>query len=137
MRYLCIDLGGRRTGLAVGDDETRVVCPLDVVEAAPGPALLGAIDRAIRDQAPGALVVGLPLNMDGTEGPPAKQVRDFGRQVHDRSGLPVHFQDERLTSEAAEAHLDGSGRTHREKKRLRDALAAAEILRDYLRSLAP
>src|SRR5262245_34402408 len=46
MRYLCIDLGGKRTGLAAGDDETGVVCPVGIIEAAPGPALLGAIDQA-------------------------------------------------------------------------------------------
>ncbi len=133
MRYLCIDLGGKRTGLAVGDDETGVVCPLQVVEAAPGPALLGLLDRVIRDQAPDALVVGLPLNMDGTEGPAAKGARDFARQIADRCGRTIHWQDERLTSDAAEEHLDGSGRTHKQKKQIRDALAAAEILRDFLR----
>jgi putative Holliday junction resolvase len=70
--------------------------------------------------------------MDGTEGPAARSARDFARQIAERSGRPIHWQDERLTSDAAEDHLDGSGRTHKQKKQIRDALAAAEILRDFL-----
>ncbi|MHC4768919.1 MAG: Holliday junction resolvase RuvX, partial [Planctomycetota bacterium] len=77
-----------------------------------------------------------PLNMDGTEGPRAKRVRDLGRQLGQRTDRPIHYQDERLTSFAADAQMAGSGRTHREKKELRDALAAAEILRDFLQASA-
>ncbi|MHC4949015.1 MAG: Holliday junction resolvase RuvX [Planctomycetota bacterium] len=133
MRYLCLDLGERRTGVAVGDDETGVVTPLDVLAIAPGPALDAAVDAAVARHEPDAVVVGLPLNMDGTEGPPAAAARRVADAVAGRTGLPVHVQDERLTSFAAEQHLAGSGRTHRGKARVRDALAAAEILRDFLR----
>ena len=80
-----------------------------------------------------ALVIGLPLHMDGRESPRSAAARAFGAAAGARWSLPVHFQDERLTSFAAEGHLDRSGRTHREKKEIRDALAAAEILRDHLR----
>lgn len=132
MRYLGVDLGRRRTGLAVGDDETGLVTPLRVVECAAGAAQLDAILAAVADHDPGAIVIGLPLNMDGTEGPPASHAREIGRQIESRSARPVRFQDERLTSFAAEELLDRSGRTRGEKKKVRDALAAAEILRDYL-----
>ena len=74
--------------------------------------------------------------MDGSEGPQARRVRAFGQRLAQRTDRPIHYQDERLTSHAAEAQLAGSGRTHREKKHLRDALAAAEILRDFLRARA-
>jgi putative Holliday junction resolvase len=70
--------------------------------------------------------------MDGTEGPAAKAARDFGERLAARSNLPVHFQDERLTSYAADQSMAQSGRTHKQKKELRDALAAAELLREIL-----
>jgi len=135
LRYLAIDLGNARTGLAVGDDVTNIVTPVDVVEVPRKPTdarLLDAIMKAIERQAPGAIVVGLPINMDGTEGPAAESSRSFGAALAERSGLHVFFQDERLTSFAAEQQLAGTGRTRKEKQGLIDALAAAQILRDFL-----
>lgn len=146
MRYLAIDLGDKRTGLALGDDETGQAFPLDVVEAPmggpdAGERLLGALASAIDEHlgtGPGrekraALVVGLPFNMDETEGARAKLVRAFAARIGERSGLAVHFQDERLTSADADWSMAGSGLTRGEKKKKRDALAAAAILRDFLR----
>ncbi len=132
MRYMAIDLGGKRTGLAVGDDQTRFVSPVDTIEAAQGPLLLAGIRKAVEEHGPGALVVGLPINMDGTEGPSARRVRGFAAEIARATALPVHFQDERLTSFAADQAMARSGRTHGQKKALRDALAAAELLRDFL-----
>jgi putative Holliday junction resolvase len=135
VRYLAIDLGAKRTGLALGDDVTLFVAPLDVLEVPRHPddaRLLGAVCAAIEAQAPGAIVIGLPINMDDTEGPAAKSARAFGESLHQRTQLLVHFQDERLTSFAAERDLAGSGRTRQEKRALADALAAAHILRDFL-----
>lgn len=132
MRYLCIDLGERRTGLAAGDDETGLVAPLDVVQLPKGEPLVQTLLKSIRDQGPAALVLGLPVNMDGSEGSAARSVREFGQNLRDRTGLPVYYQDERLTSYAADQAMARSGRTRKQKKELRDALAAAEILRDFL-----
>ena len=132
MRYLAIDLGDKRTGLAAGDDVTGVVTPLVVLEVPRGDALVEAVSRAAAEHRPDALVLGLPLNMDGTEGDRARLTRVFGTALATRSGLPLHYQDERLTSDAASERLARSGRTHRQKKAIRDALAAAEILRDFL-----
>ena len=132
MRYLAIDLGDKRTGLAAGDDETKLVSPLTVLEVPRGEALLEAIIEQIAEQGADAIVVGLPLHMDGTEGERAKIARTFGEQVRERTGKPVEYQDERLTSYAADGRMAQTGRTHKKKKQLRDALAAAEILRDYL-----
>ncbi len=153
MRFLSIDLGDKRTGLAVGDSETGVVSPLTVLEVslnvAQGDLLLEAIARASEEQlgparrpgtpgarldSPGELVIGLPLNMDGTEGPRAKLVRAFARRVAQRTGRAFHYQDERLSSAAAEWTLNRSGMTHQQKKEKRDALAAASILQDFLAS---
>jgi putative Holliday junction resolvase len=136
MRYLCFDLGDKRTGIAAGDDETGVVTPAGMLPTPHGEELVKAVLEAIETHGPDALVLGLPLNMDGTEGAQAKRVRDFGRQLGQRTDRPIHYQDERLTSYAADARMAGSGRTHKEKKESRDALAAAEILRDFLEAKA-
>lgn len=142
MRYLCIDLGDKRTGLAVGDAQTRLVSALSVLESPigvrGGEGLLDALSKAVDEQlgtGAGELVVGLPLNMDDSEGPRAKMVRAFAARLGERVGRVVHFQDERLTSAAADWSMARSGMTRGEKKQKRDALAAAEILRDFLAGL--
>jgi len=132
MRYLAIDLGAKRTGLAAGDDVVGLVQPVEVVQVPRGPALLDALARAVDRHGPDALVVGLPLNMDGSEGAGAKDAREFGAAIAARTSLPVHFHDERLTSFEADERMARSGRTHREKKELRDALAACAILEAFL-----
>ncbi len=153
LRYLSIDLGDKRTGLAVGDSETGLVSPLTVLEVsmvvAQGDLLIEAIARASEEQlgpsrrpgspgarldSPGELVIGLPLNMDGTEGPRSKVVRAFARRVAQRTGRSFHYQDERLTSAQADWQMAKSGMTHQQKKERRDALAAAAILQDFLAS---
>jgi putative holliday junction resolvase len=139
MRILCIDLGDKRTGLAVGDPITRIASPVDVLEIPAaqrdGAALAQAIAAAARDHNARTLLVGLPLNMDGTEGPRAKLVRTFGERLAKATGLPVIYQDERLTSSQADWQMAQSGLTHQGKKARRDALAAAAILGDYLANL--
>lgn len=140
MRYLCIDLGDQRTGLAVGDAVTRLAGPVGVLEVPMaregGAALLAAIASAITDQGPQALVIGLPLNMDGTEGPRARLVRGFADRLAATTKLPVHFQDERLTSADADWRMARSGLTRGQKKSRRDAIAATAMLEDFLKSLA-
>ncbi|MCZ6852242.1 MAG: Holliday junction resolvase RuvX [Planctomycetota bacterium] len=132
MRYLAIDLGERRTGLAVGDDQTGVVTPLSILELPRGEGLIEALLKALQEHSPDEIVLGLPLNMDGTEGAPAKRVREFAKTLRKRCECVVHCQDERLTSYAADQRMARTGRTHKQKKWMRDALAAAEILRDFL-----
>ena len=135
LRYLAIDLGTVRTGIAVGDDVTHIVTPVDVIGMPRGSDdawLIDAIVKAIERHNPGAIVIGLPINMDGTEGPAAAAARAFGSALAKKSGLDVHYQDERLTSFAAEQQVAGTGRTRKEKRELIDALAAAHILRDFL-----
>ena len=132
MLIMAIDLGDKRTGLAIGDEGTGTAMPVEVLEVARGPALLDAVSEAIRSHGPGRLVVGLPLNMDGTEGDRARLCRQFGTELQQMSGLPVSFQDERLSSDEANRRMARSGRTHVAKKRLRDALAACVVLEDFL-----
>jgi putative Holliday junction resolvase len=132
VRYLAVDLGAKRTGLAAGDDVVRLVQPVEVVQVSRGPALLDALARAVDRHGPDELVVGLPLNMDGTEGAGAEEAREFGALLAARVGIPVRFQDERLSSFEADERMARSGRTHREKRELRDALAACAILEAWL-----
>ena len=133
MRYLAIDLGDKRTGLAVGDDETGLATPAATLPVTLGPALVEAIVRMIRDHEVDTLVLGLPLNADGSEGPRAKGTRQFGLTLQAATDVPIFYQDERLTTYAADQRLARTGRTHQQKKAARDAIAAAEILQDFLR----
>lgn len=142
MRYLAIDLGDKRTGLAVGDAVTGIVSPLHVLEVSiaerGGDALLEALAAAVAElfspYAQAELVIGLPMNMDGTEGPRARHVREFAARLAARlrPQRVLHFQDERLSSADADWQMARSGKTHKEKKQIRDALAAATVLRDFL-----
>lgn len=138
MRCLAIDLGDRRTGFASGDDVLAIVQPLFVVEAPTRALQIAAALRAIDEFGPDRLVIGLPYNMDGSEGPRARLVREFAAELAARMPrfprIAIDFQDERLSSFAAEQRLARSGRTRGEKKALRDALAACAILEDYLRA---
>ena len=143
MRYLAIDLGDQRTGLAAGDSVTGLSGPVGVLEtpisAAGGAALVDAIAAAVEEQlgrSTGELVVGLPLNMDGTEGGRAKLVRDFAARIIARTGRAVRFQDERLSTADADWAMARSGLTRKQKKERRDALAAAAILKDFLAGLS-
>jgi putative Holliday junction resolvase len=132
MRYLAIDLGDKRTGLAVGDNELRMAQPVCVLQIPIGDLLITAITKAIEEQGVDALVMGLPLNMDGSLGQRVEITKTFAEKLRAATNLDIHFQDERLTSSAAEEQLSGSGKTHKQKKKIRDALAAAEILNDFL-----
>tara|TARA_Y100001933_G_scaffold252566_1_gene291709 strand:- start:872 stop:1321 length:450 start_codon:yes stop_codon:yes gene_type:complete len=140
-RLIAIDLGDKRTGLAMGDTVTGIASPAGLlkipIDRQNGDALLGAIVGAIDDLVgTGAadLVVGLPVNMDGTEGPRAKIVRAFTARIGERTGRAVHFQDERQSSMAADARMAQTGLTHKQKKARRDAIAAVVILQRFLDS---
>ena len=113
---------------------------MQIAHANGGP-LLEAIARAVEHhlgedpkREPGELVVGLPLNMDDTEGPRARIVRSFCDRLTQRTARTIHLQDERLTSVEADWRMAGTGMTHKQKKSRRDAQAAAAILRDFLES---
>ena len=132
MLILAIDLGDKRTGIAIGDEGTRTVMPVEVLEIPRGPSLIDALVATIISHGADEVVIGLPLNMDGTEGERAGICRAFGASLHKQTGVVVHFQDERLSSDEANRRMARSGRTHNAKKRLRDALAACVVLEDYL-----
>lgn len=111
---------------------------VDIKHANGGP-LLEAVARVVEEHlgdnprlSKGEIVIGLPLNMDGTEGQRTRIVRAFGERLRSRCGRDVHYQDERLTSADADWQMAQTGLTHQQKKERRDALAAAAILKDFL-----
>jgi putative holliday junction resolvase len=137
MRTLAIDYGRRRMGLAISDESGRLAAPLDVVQVT-SPAMAARLAaEAARRQGAERLLVGLPLNMDGTFGPAAAEAAAWGRELSRAAGLPVTFVDERLSSFAAEQTLieqkrAGRKLTRKDKRRRQDALAAADFLQAFL-----
>lgn len=137
MRTLAIDLGTRRVGLALSDEGGRFATPYEVLtvngtETAVEP-ILGVIAREGVER----VVIGLPLNMDDTIGGAAREAVTWGRALESRSGRPVVFVDERLTSFSAEQELAdrrrrGQKLTRAGKKKQLDALSAATFLQEFL-----
>ena len=131
MRYLAIDHGQKRTGLAVSDASEALVSPYSVIETANEEELLRRIIDVLDAEEIDAVVVGLPLNMDDTEGKRAQQVRQFVLMLQQRTDKAVHLHDERLSSFEAQ-HLIGDLKLTRKRKKKRlDAIAAAAILRSF------
>ena len=132
-RLLGIDHGTRRVGVALSDAERRIASPLTTIEVTRDAQ---RVFRQIADLAgewgAAELVVGLPLNMDGSEGPQAKAAREFGRSLERVAGLPVQFWDERLTSHSAEEAMGEADLTRGQMKGRLDRVAAAIMLQSYL-----
>ena len=132
MRIAALDVGDARVGIAVSDELGLTVRGLGMIRRVGGQRDLEALRRLLEPCGPERLVVGLPLNMDGTEGPRARKTRAFGERVGAHLGLPVEFWDERLTTVAAEQVLRDAKVNWRRRKGLVDEVAATVILRDYL-----
>jgi len=130
MRYLAIDYGNKRTGLAICDPAETIASPLTVIEGQKD--LLKKIAEIARSENVEAIVLGLPLNMDDSQGFQAKLVLQFADRLKKLIDIPIHLQDERLSSFAAEQKLASSEFTRKKKKKRLDAIAAAEILEAFL-----
>lgn len=135
MRIMAIDYGDRRIGLAVSD-ESAVLCgeafTLEEWDMAKAAARIAgeAARRGV-----GLFVLGLPKNMNGTEGPRAEQSRSFAELLKVESGLPVALWDERRSSVEAHGILRANGKREKKHKKTVDAVAAALILEGYLGTL--
>jgi putative Holliday junction resolvase len=129
VRTLGIDLGDKRVGLALSDEDGSFASPLQVLERTGDRALLADVARIVRDKEVGAIVVGLPLHMDGREGPEAKRARTFAARLADKTRRPVELWDERWSTIAAErAMREVPGR----RKGPSDHVAAALLLQSFL-----
>jgi putative Holliday junction resolvase len=132
-RLLALDWGDIRIGLAVCDETQLIASPLETVTRRAGkrypmPALL---DLVARNAAVG-LVVGLPLTPEGDEGDAAREARALGELVAGRTGLPVEYWDERMTTARALRSIQEQGGSTRGRKEDVDALAAAVLLQGFL-----
>jgi putative pre-16S rRNA nuclease len=133
---LCIDPGERRIGVAMSDASRLLASPVTVLDRGRAglPPILDALSDLARREEATLLVIGLPLNADGSEGPQARRAREFARVASRVIGLPIELWDERLSTREAEEIARAQGknlRRMRERGQL-DALAAAAILQDYL-----
>jgi putative Holliday junction resolvase len=132
VRYLGIDLGRARIGLALADDILRTARPLRAVRRSDEAADLAEIGNVAREYEVTRAVVGLPFNMDGTEGASARLARAFAPRLASALGVPVDLFDERLSTFEAEDRLRARGVSARDMKGQVDAEAAAVILQEWL-----
>lgn len=132
MRYLGLDVGRARIGLALADDVLRTARAHLTVSRRGDAADLDAIAEVAAAFEVTRAVVGLPLNMDGTEGGSARLARAFAAKLEARLGLPVELHDERLSTFEASTRLREQGLSARDQKGLIDAEAAAVILQGWL-----
>jgi putative Holliday junction resolvase len=131
-RILAIDYGRVRHGIAVSDALGMASHPLPALQRSSPERDDAVLAALIEERDVRSLVVGLPLNMDGSEGPMAKEVRAFAERLGKSLGLPVEMEDERLSTDEAEAFLSQAGLRPSDRRKLRDSVAAAVILRSVL-----
>ncbi|QNK39159.1 Holliday junction resolvase RuvX [Caproicibacter fermentans] len=132
MKILAVDLGMARTGLAVCDEGEVLASPVRVVAQRNRERLAEAVAREAAALAVGQIVVGLPRNMDGSEGESAQNARKFAELLKAQSGLPVELWDERGTTITAHGYLNDTDTRGKKRKAVIDAVAATVILQDYL-----
>ncbi|MFN7096196.1 MAG: Holliday junction resolvase RuvX [Gammaproteobacteria bacterium] len=128
-----IDFGLRRIGIAVGQTLTQHANPLKIILAQKGEPDWGQFEKLIKEWQPLALIIGIPLNMDGTTQPMTYKARRFAMQLKNRYQLPVHGMDERLTSREVRQNLFEQGGYRAIQKHDIDALAAKIILEEWMK----
>ncbi len=134
MIILSVDYGDKRSGLAVCDKNETIASPVGTLTAKGRTALIEMIAEKADEYSAGMIVVGLPKNMDGTEGFRADSCREFARLLEERTSLPVQMQDERLTTVSAYNDLHAAGLRGAKAKGAVDALSAVIILEDFIRT---
>ena len=130
-RIVCLDIGDVRIGVAVSDPSGTIATPMEVIRRIGWGPDVRKIKSICDHYGTNRILSGLPLNMDGTEGFQAQKVRDFCRQL-EAAGLSVTFQDERLSTVAAEDTLIEGGMSRSNRKQNVDKVAAALILQQWL-----
>ncbi|HTF55828.1 MAG TPA: Holliday junction resolvase RuvX [Planctomycetota bacterium] len=135
MKVLALDHGDSRTGLAISAGSIAVALPTVAMKGDGRDA--DRIAKAAKDAEAERIIVGLPLNMDGTEGPRAKMAREFAESLRTATPLPVEMWDERLSTVEGESRLRAAGLDRREMSKRKDAAAAIVILESYLRKARP
>ena len=131
-RILALDVGDERTGVAISDELGLLARPLEVILRRPGPGGFIRIAEIVREQEISAIVIGLPLLADGSEGKQAASSRAFARGLERYVTAPLVWRDETDTSRRALEILAAEGRTARRQAQLVDEVAAAVLLQGYL-----
>lgn len=136
-RYLGLDIGARRIGVAVSDELGLTAQPVLTLERRRvGKSIaredLRSLARLARRFGVAGIVVGNPVHLSGDESPQAERTRDFAGQLGALTGLPIHYWDERLTSHEAHQILYQAGHKRQEHRRIVDQVAATLILQDFL-----
>ncbi len=130
---LGIDHGDARIGLAISDALGMFAHPLETVPARDADAALERVLKIIAERSPAVVVIGLPRNMDGSQGPAAEKVRAFGARLSGRAPqCTVRWIDERLTTVAAQKALQANGRNTKNSRGVIDQVSAQMILQTYL-----
>lgn len=136
-RILSLDVGERRIGIAISDETQTLARSLTVLHRHSKNQDFAALVRLVREQAVMAIVIGLPLSLDGTEGQQARYIRRYAATLAEALGaqgleMPMIFHDESLSTITATEVMIASGRKRRARRHHIDAVAAAVILQDYL-----
>jgi putative Holliday junction resolvase len=131
-RLLGFDLGEKTIGLALSDTLRSIATPMETLPRGKFSNDAAKIEKIIAEQNVGGLIVGLPLNMDGSEGPSAQSARAFARNFAARSGIPIVLQDERLSTAAVTRTLLDADASRRRRSEVVDKMAAAYILQGAL-----
>jgi putative Holliday junction resolvase len=131
-RLLGLDVGTKTIGLALSDVTRRIATPLETIRRTKFRADAGRLLALAKEHGAGGLVIGLPLNLDGSEGPRAQSSRAFARNLAQITDLPMSFWDERLSTAAAERALLEADASRKRRAELIDKLAAAYILQSAL-----
>lgn len=134
MSILAFDFGTKSIGVAVGSRITSTASPLAALAAKEGIPNWQLLEKLIKEWQPDFCVVGLPLNMDGTEQPLTELARKFGNRLHGRFGVQVKYQDERLTTASVREELFARGGFRELSKGRVDSAAACTILEDFFQT---
>ena len=136
-RLLAIDPGKVRLGLAICDAERRIASPFMTYTRRDAEQDARFFKKIIADEEIAQIVIGLPVHLNGKEGEQAKAARVFGLWLHEATGVPCVFHDERFTTFEAESALWDAGLTHKKRKARRDQVAAQILLQTYLDAGCP
>lgn len=132
-RFLCLDIGDKRIGVAVSDPFNSYALPVETYHRQNLEKDLIAMERYVKEKRITAIVCGLPVNFDGTSSVQTERAGFFITKLKERFDLPVYSVDERCTSIEARQVLKEQGKTVKESKGIVDAVAAANILDGFLR----
>jgi putative Holliday junction resolvase len=131
-KFLGVDFGDARTGLALSESTGLLAVGAGCIRCGNLRKTAEQVAAFAKEQAVARIIIGKPLNMNGTEGPRCERVRAFAGIVAEESGLPVELFDERLTTVSAHRFLSDTGVNSKKRKNSVDELSATLILQDYL-----